>query len=171
MIDKIENIYKILSDEISNGREYFLNLTLEYQKKIHDQEVSELNEQINKLKDEQSKKTQEMQNNLNKADQNKKDINDSDDEADDEKEDEENTDDFPEVTLEELTEELQDSENRFEKVKSNFETRFNDVALLNVYNENSYINSFYYAISKINEKLKDNSIKRYTWGYIDEKEI
>ncbi|WAM09723.1 hypothetical protein ONA24_07300 [Mycoplasmopsis cynos] len=24
-IDKIENIYKILSDEISNGREYFLN--------------------------------------------------------------------------------------------------------------------------------------------------
>ncbi|UWV80961.1 hypothetical protein NW069_02390 [Mycoplasmopsis cynos] len=55
-IDKIENIYKILSDEISNGREYFLNLTLEYQKKIHDQEVSELNEQINKLKDEQSKK-------------------------------------------------------------------------------------------------------------------
>ncbi|MCU9933332.1 hypothetical protein NWQ33_05655 [Mycoplasmopsis cynos] len=112
-----------------------------------------------------------MQNNLNKPDQNKKDINDSDDEADDEKEDEENTDDFPEVTLEELIEELQDSENRFEKVKSNFETRFNDVALLNVYNENSYINSFYYAISKINEKLKDNSIKRYTWGYIDEKEI
>ncbi|UWV92106.1 hypothetical protein [Mycoplasmopsis cynos] len=55
-IDKIENIYKILSDEISNGREYFLNLTLEYQKKIHDQEVSELNEQINKIKDEQSKK-------------------------------------------------------------------------------------------------------------------
>lgn len=170
-IDKIENIYKILSDEISNGREYFLNLTLEYQKKIHDQEVSKLNEQINKIKDEQSKKTQEMQNNLNKPDQNKKDINDSDDETDDEKEDEENTDDFPEVTLEELTEELQDSENRFEKVKSNFETRFNDVALLNVYNKNSYINSFYYAISKINEKLKDNSIKRYTWGYIDEKEI
>ncbi|WAM04444.1 hypothetical protein [Mycoplasmopsis cynos] len=66
-IDKIENIYKILSDEISNGREYFLNLTLEYQKKIHDQEVSELNEQINKIKDEQSKKTQEMQNNLNKV--------------------------------------------------------------------------------------------------------
>ncbi|WBP84322.1 aromatic motif membrane protein [Mycoplasmopsis edwardii] len=154
-LSNVEEVAKNLANLISQGRKYFLKLTLDYQENLNDLEDIELEikeiEKWIKIKENTS----------------------SNESGNDGEEDEDEDNEYKNLTLEELKTKLQEKQNQItnskEDIQNRFTPSFRDKNYLTIYNENSYMNSFYYATNEFNKENSDNEIKRYTWGYIDEK--